>query len=201
MGSIENLLLKYYPTDEIPPENNFPRWIETEAHSLYGPLISTSLHRVHKALRLANCNAGDRVVDIGCGDGRFCTAAVKIFGAEFALGIDSDACAIATASEIADALAADTSIRLDRSRVSFTHGDVRDSNTRELIHESRISIAIAYLFPEFSVDLKDFLVNLYNTGCTIVAITFDLANIAELRLADGFDKAGEDGIWVYQQRL
>ncbi|KAJ3102791.1 hypothetical protein HK100_004314, partial [Physocladia obscura] len=186
-------LLRFYPTDEAPLDNNFPRWMPDDG--IYGPFIPTSLYRVKLALKLADCKPGDIVADLGCGDGRFCAAAIILFDASFAVGIDSDATVIRIAETIVDQLSVNKLVNLNPQKISFVTGDICDINIGGIARDPSITILVAFLFPEFSFDFRDLLLAHFNRGCKIVAITFDLANIPELTLIDNCDRMGENGIW------
>lgn len=61
-------------------------WILIPA--LYGlPLVTTKPARIHKALQLANLQAGEVLYDLGAGDGRVLFLAAREFGAQ-AVGIE-----------------------------------------------------------------------------------------------------------------
>ncbi|KAJ3030896.1 UNVERIFIED_CONTAM: hypothetical protein HDU68_007394 [Siphonaria sp. JEL0065] len=194
---IQEALEKLFPIDEAPEDNNFPRWMPGDGP--YGPFIVTGLERVKLGLELANCGPLDRVLDLGCGDGRFCTTALSLYGAISAIGVDSDADVIEIASEKAREFARLTSVGplFNPEKLSYFHGDIRDDHVKHVVLDPSITILVAFLTPEFSVDCKDVLIEHYERGCRIVAVTFDLANIKELVLKPGCN--GINGIWVYEK--
>lgn len=55
------------------------------------PFVPSSTRVVRSALQLAGVGARDIVLDLGCGDGRFCVAAVSEFAARQAVGYDFSA--------------------------------------------------------------------------------------------------------------
>ncbi|KAJ3072343.1 hypothetical protein HDU98_003799 [Podochytrium sp. JEL0797] len=181
-------LLALFPNDELPEDNNFPRWMPDDG--IYGPSIPTSLERVQMALKMADCKPGDHVLDLGCGDGRFCVAALTLFGATSAAGIDCDEGMVLKANELAKGM-------LLREKISYHHGDIRDEAVQAVVRDLKVSVLVAFLTPEFSCDFKDMLVDAFQRGVRIVAVSFDLANIKELTLSKGSSK---DGIWVYQKK-
>lgn len=54
-----------------------------------GPFVPTPMHAVHEVLKQAGIKKGDRVFDIGAGDGRFVHFAEKLYSAH-ATGIELD---------------------------------------------------------------------------------------------------------------
>ena len=53
----------------------------------FAPLVETPLTAVRRLLEIAELKSTDRLIDVGCGDGRYVVAAAEIFGCE-AVGID-----------------------------------------------------------------------------------------------------------------
>lgn len=51
------------------------------------PWVPTPMKRVRRMLELANIGPGDRVYDLGCGDGRLVQEAAKTYGAD-AIGLE-----------------------------------------------------------------------------------------------------------------
>ncbi|KAI9331171.1 hypothetical protein BDR26DRAFT_870497 [Obelidium mucronatum] len=179
-------LVTLFPVDEAPTDNNFPRWMPEDG--IYGPFIPTGMERVKLALELAECKPGDHVLDLGCGDGRFCVTALASFGASSATGIDSD-------SEKSPYLffphPSLTKMPLKTSATpTFLQGDIRDAHIKPAVIDPSITILIAFLTPEFSSDFRDILIHHHDRGCRIVAVTFDLAN-------PGCN--GVNGLWVYEK--
>ena len=54
-----------------------------------GPFVPTKMKAVHKVLKAAKIEKGQRVYDIGCGDGRFVHFAAKDYGAD-SVGFELD---------------------------------------------------------------------------------------------------------------
>ncbi|ORY29731.1 hypothetical protein BCR33DRAFT_724615 [Rhizoclosmatium globosum] len=183
-------LLHHFPNDDdiAPVDDNFPRW--TESDGTYAPFIPTSLARVKLALELAGCCSGDKVLDLGCGDGRFCVAAVTLFGAQGGIGIESDETVVVLAEEKRNAVLGPNS----SSTVIYTCEDFRES---KLAQDNSISIVVVFLSPEFGLECKGLLLKHYNRGARIIALVFDLSDIKELIVKEGCNNV--DGIWVYQK--
>jgi|SRR3989344_1281667 len=51
------------------------------------PFVPTSMKRIRLALKMAKVKPGEKVYDLGCGDGRLVMEAVKVYGAE-GIGIE-----------------------------------------------------------------------------------------------------------------
>ncbi|KAJ1636370.1 S-adenosyl-L-methionine-dependent methyltransferase [Pavlovales sp. CCMP2436] len=69
-------------------------WLGSWARFLLGnrlaPFVGTALPVCQAMLRLASVGKTDRLVDLGCGDGRLLILATRDFGAERALGYETD---------------------------------------------------------------------------------------------------------------
>lgn len=89
--------------DEV-NDNNFPAYIDgVDDITSLGPFKVTSKATVLNALTTAQVGPGDVIVDLGSGDGRFCTAAVQCFQASGALGIEMDPQLVSRARQLAAA--------------------------------------------------------------------------------------------------
>ena len=84
----------------------------------FAPLVETPLTAVRRLLEIAELQSTERLVDVGCGDGRIVVAAAEHFGCE-AVGIDlfddrlGDAAVLATEKKVTD-------------RTSFLQADARE---------------------------------------------------------------------------
>lgn len=89
-------------------------WLGTWARFILGqrlgPFVPTPPHVASRLLRLAGLNRGDVLVDLGCGDGRVVSAAVKA-GAKKAVGYEIDSRLVEAARENVKALGAAAEIR------------------------------------------------------------------------------------------
>lgn len=170
-------------------ENNFPLWVDGVDTS-FAPFLPTPLSRVREALNLAKVKEGDGIVDLGCGDGRFCLVAIREFGADFARGYDSDSEAIHRAIESAEFLR-------EQNRVSFEQRDFDDASFLEkIVKDEFISVLVTVLTPDFqkkhSSFIRDFLDQ--DDKRRIVSVFFNLDNIQGVQRCAATDK-----IFVYSK--
>ncbi|KFH06679.1 methyltransferase domain protein [Toxoplasma gondii MAS] len=68
------------------------QWEEEQMHdestNLISPFCPASEAQIHAALAFGNVTPSDVVLDLGCGDGRVCRTAVRLFSVSRALGVD-----------------------------------------------------------------------------------------------------------------
>lgn len=121
--------------------------------------VPTAERAVAKMLSLARVRADDRVIDLGCGDGRIVIAAAKLHGAH-GLGVDLNPDLVQLAkSRAAQAGVAD--------RTQFHVQDIFKTDLRSA------SVVTLYLLPELNVRLRPSLLALA-PGTRIVANAFDM---------------------------
>ncbi|KAI8825364.1 S-adenosyl-L-methionine-dependent methyltransferase [Chytriomyces cf. hyalinus JEL632] len=193
-------LHKLYPTDDdiAPTDTNFPRWIEED--DTFAPFIPTSITRVIKALRMAQCSSSDIVLDLGCGDGRVCAAASALFGVTRAVGVECDPTVISQARNSWHTLC-ETLSTTNTETVEFIEQDFRHVEKDPVRGWlDKVTILVVFLSPEFAHVFQDTLVQLFERGVTIVAICFNLDEVSGLTVKQGLDPRGDDDIWVYQKR-
>ncbi|KAJ3234489.1 hypothetical protein HDU81_001376 [Chytriomyces hyalinus] len=196
---VKQQLHKLYPTDEdiAPTDTNFPRWIEQD--DTFAPFIPTSITRVIKALRLAECTSSDIVLDLGCGDGRVCAAAAVLFGVTRAVGVECDSEVISQATSAWHKLC-ETLSKTDPKTVEFINQDFRHADSDPIrTWLDKVTVLVVFLSPEFALEFRDTLVELFDRGVRIVAICFNLDEVDGLTVKEGLDPRGEDDIWVYQK--
>jgi ubiquinone/menaquinone biosynthesis C-methylase UbiE len=124
------------------------------------PYIRTRADVVARMLELAAVGPGDKVYDLGCGDGRIVIAAARDFGAT-GVGIDLDPALIGVATSNArDAGVAD--------RVVFRHGDLF------LEDFSDATVVTVYLGAKVNLRLKPKLLRELKPGTRVVSHQFDM---------------------------
>jgi SAM-dependent methyltransferase len=124
------------------------------------PYIRTRTEVVAGMLQLAAVRAGDKVYDLGCGDGRIVIAAARDFGAT-GVGIDLDPALIG----LANANARDAGVA---DRVAFRNGDLF------LEDFSDATVVTLYLGQKVNLRLKPKLLRELKPGTRMVSHQFDM---------------------------
>ncbi|MFN0162280.1 MAG: SAM-dependent methyltransferase [Burkholderiales bacterium] len=129
----------------------------------------TPLAVVETLISAAKVGAGDRVYDLGCGDGRFVVAAARRGAQGLGFDLNPNLVEWATANALAE--------RVD-DRVRFA---VRDIFTVDL---SPASVITLYLLPELNLKLRPKLWKELAVGSRIVSNAFDMGDWAPDRSFD-----------------
>jgi SAM-dependent methyltransferase len=140
------------------------------------PFVPSPDAVVTAMLDLAEVKAGDRLIDLGSGDGRIAIEAARR-GAR-ALGIDIDSSLVARANFRA------REAELSR-RVQFRREDLFETRLRDA------DVVTLYLLPDINLRLRPRLLNEMRAGSRIVSHAFDMGDWAH----DGF--ANVDGRRVF----
>ncbi|OAD76715.1 hypothetical protein PHYBLDRAFT_63078 [Phycomyces blakesleeanus NRRL 1555(-)] len=200
--------IKCQDTSDTDP---FPAYLEGIDTTL-APFCPTSANRVLQALEMANVSRDDRLLDLGSGDGRFCTAAVAVYGAAHAMGIESDPSLIEVSKslcqQVATANAATATAAGDGgfvgketqeeenacSKVEFVEGDLLALPV--LVRDPRWTVIVLFLLPDHTDKFADLLRYHYDRGARIVSLVFNLNEIQGLSL-----KVSDEpqGIYVYEK--
>jgi SAM-dependent methyltransferase len=126
------------------------------------PYVPTPMVVVEEMLRLAQVQADDFVVDLGCGDGRLAVTAASHFGAR-ALGVDIDPGRIAESH--ANAKAAGVT-----GRVEFVQGNLFEQDI------GAASVVTLYLLPDVNLRLRPKLLQVLRPGTRVVSHAFDMGD-------------------------
>ncbi|KAF9956511.1 hypothetical protein BGZ72_002750 [Mortierella alpina] len=169
-------------------ESDLPLWIEG-VDTTYAPFIPTSTRRVLLALELARISPQDKVLDVGSGDGRFCYAAVELFGAQKATGIEFEQDLVDKSTALAQTL-------VDQGRVEFQRADLTDWRQSPVMLSKEWTAIIVFLSPEGGSDMEDWLVQEFERGVKIVALVFDLKHLKGLRCSY---EDSQEGLWIYEK--
>lgn len=124
------------------------------------PYVPTDQTLVQAMLKLAGVRQGDKLYDLGCGDGRIVITAARSFGAT-GTGIDIDPKRIAEAKANAKAAGVEDKVRFlqqDLLRADFSDADV-------------VSL---YLLPSVNLKLRPELWRQLKPGTRIVSHDFDM---------------------------
>jgi len=146
------------------------------------PFVPTPDLVVERMLYLAQPRAGERLVDLGSGDGRIVIEAAKRFGAQ-GLGVDLDRELVALANENAKLAGVESLARFE----------VRDLFETDL---RGVSVVTMYLLPEVNLKLLPRLIDQLKPGARIVSHDYGLGpwpfdEMMEIALADKM--VGADG--------
>jgi SAM-dependent methyltransferase len=153
------------------------------------PFVVTPEEVVERMLRIAGVGPGDRLIDLGSGDGRIVIRAAQKYGAR-ATGIEIDPSLIARSN--ASAQAAGVS-----DRVNFLAQDLFDADL------SGASVITMYLLPEFNLKLRPRLLALA-PGTRVVSHDWDMGDWSpdetqELRVPEksvGRDGSSKISLWL-----
>lgn len=172
-------------------EDMFPAYIDG-VDTTCAPYCPSSASRIFKALRMANAQPSDYVLDMGSGDGRVCAAAISEFDVARAVGVETEEHLIEKSWQLARRVIPQD--KLDR--LSFIQGDFLATELKSTIRDPRLTVIFLYLLPEFNHLYKDLLIEHFERGTRIVSLTFDLKDIQELTL-QARDEL--EGIFIYQK--
>jgi SAM-dependent methyltransferase len=139
------------------------------------PFVVSPDEVVDRMLRLAEPKAGERLIDLGSGDGRIVIEAAKRFGTR-GLGVDIDPALVALARERAQ----------EAGVAALTRFEVQDLFETDL---RGASVITTYLLPEVNRKLVPRLLEQLKPGARIVSHDYDLGawpfdEMIELPLAD-----------------
>ncbi|WP_456481366.1 SAM-dependent methyltransferase [Methanopyrus sp.] len=159
--------------DEFPNEVEYHR---SDDHVVTCPtelhLVPTPIEIVIEILRKLELTPGNRVVDLGCGDGRFVISAAYLYGCE-GVGIDIREDVLDLARTKSETLGVD-------DKTVFIRSDVRDVDLRELNPD----VVFVYLTPSLLKELSE---ELASCGAIVVSYTFEVPKLGVsevLRLDD-----------------
>ena len=139
------------------------------------PFVTTPEAVVERMLYLAQPKAGERLVDLGSGDGRIVIEAARRFGAK-GLGVDIDPQLVELARENARRAGVE-------SLASFEVKDLFETDLRG------VSVVTTYLLPEVNLKLLPRFIDQLKPGARIVTHDYDLGpwpfdEMIELALAE-----------------
>lgn len=124
------------------------------------PFVPTDEKVVARMLELADVGRGDRVFDLGCGDGRIVISAARDLGAR-GVGVDIDPVRIRESEDNARAAGVE-------QRVTFLNEDLFNVDLREA------DAVTLYLLPNVNVKLRPKLLQELRPGTRVVSHDFDM---------------------------
>ncbi len=146
------------------------------------PFVPTPMRAVRKMLKTAGVKKGDKVIDIGCGDGRLCYLASKEFGAD-SIGYELSPFVFFVAK-----------IRqlLWRSKAKIKFGDFRNHDLSQANHIVTYMLpeTLEKFIPKFEKDLKK--------GAKITSYAFHIGDWVPVRVEPSCKTESISKIWVYE---
>lgn len=147
------------------------------------PFVPTPIERVKHMLKLAKIKPGDRVYDIGCGDGRIVYLAANEHGAK------------ATGFELSPLV-----YLLARARKFFwkSKADIKFRNFKSE-NISDADIVFCYLLPDCLKSIKDSLLSQLKPGAKIVSYAFEVPEWELIHKEEKDPSQNFAPIWIYQK--
>lgn len=150
---------------------------------VYGaPFVPTPMHTCRKMLEIGNLKKGEKVVDIGCGDGRLVYLAANEFGAT------------ATGYELSPIVYVIAKIRqfFWRSKAKIKFGDFRLYNLSDVdcIVTYMLPETLKRLIPKFEKELKK--------GTRIISYAFIIGDWVPIHIEPSSKEEGRAKIFVYE---
>ncbi len=133
-----------------------------QSRNLDVPYVPTPQPVVDAMLKLANVQPGDRLYDLGSGDGRIVVTAAKRFGIR-GVGVDLDPARVREAK--ANAKQAGVT-----DLVEFRQQDLFETDLR------KATVVTLYLLPDINLRLRPKLLEELQPGTRIVSHAFDMGN-------------------------
>ncbi len=133
------------------------------AQERFSPFVASNPENARRMIELASLRPGDRVIDLGSGDGRIVFAAANAHPGVHGIGVDIDAELVQKANEAARAQGL-------AGRVRFLHQNAFDADLGEF------DVIFMWLFPELMRLLRPKILTEAKAGARVVAQTWDLGS-------------------------
>jgi ribosomal protein L11 methylase PrmA len=147
------------------------------------PFVPTPMEAVERILKEAHIKKGEKVFDIGCGDGRMVYLAAKEYGAD------------ATGLELSPLVYVLARIRKliwrSKARILFRNFKNQDF--------SKANVIVCYLLPETLAYLQPKLDDELKKGTRVVSYAFQIGTWKEKKKVEKDPVRGIAPIWVYER--
>jgi len=151
------------------PENDIVTSFWMPGDSL-APPCQSDMEVVNSILTFAEPNSNSILFDLGCGDGRICILASKLFGCK------------SVGCEIEDVLVEKFRANVARTKteehVKIVHDDLRTLDI------TSATIIVIYLLPESISEIEPVLVEALHRGCVIICNTWGLKSLQPVETID-----------------
>jgi len=147
------------------------------------PFVPTPMTRVRHMVKLANLKKGDRVYDIGCGDGRMVYIAANEYGAK------------ATGFELSPMVYALARFRklFWRSKAQIKFANFKTQSVKDA------DVIFCYLLPECFAKIEDKLIAELKTGARIVSYAFEIPYLKLVQKEEKDPTNNFAPIWIYEK--
>ena len=147
------------------------------------PFVPTPMKRVKKMVELANLKPGDRVYDIGCGDGRFVYWAANKYGAK------------ATGIELSPLVYLFALVRklFWRSKAKIVFGNFK------MMDLSDADVIFCYLLPDCLVKIQPELDKQVKPGTKIISYAFTIPNWKLIHEEDREKTSNLSKVLIYEK--
>ncbi|MBD3270475.1 hypothetical protein GF376_03030 [Candidatus Peregrinibacteria bacterium] len=148
------------------------------------PFVPTPMDRVRKMIKLSKIKQGDRVYDIGCGDGRIVYIAANEYGAK------------ATGFELSPLVYIYALIRkfIWKSKAEIKFANFKMKNI------SDADVVFCYLLPECIDKIQNDLTKMLKPGTKIVSYAFEFPEWKLIHKEERDKKLGLAPVWIYEKK-
>ncbi|PRP81751.1 RNA methylase [Planoprotostelium fungivorum] len=176
----------------------------------FAPFIPTSIGRVISSLTHLGVGKDDVILDLGSGDGRcgnsmkchpcltlkrFCVAAVQKFGVKRAIGVELEADLVDKSAELSQKCGVPS--YTNKEPEEEERGDIMDEGIQPVVSSPKVTAVIVYLCHEGALATQSLVLDHYERGAVILAVSFPMLFASELQLKF---HDHQTNIWIYSKR-